>query len=180
MREPKGPIVARFRSNLRPVNRIKHVIDIQIAVPVNTQLVNVVANAVDTPSLGTPIEVAIGSTINGIFLTVEGITTESATGKTPNFYMFVAKDPGSNLTFPNGNAVGANDNKRFIIHQEMVMLQGSAGDDGVPRNIFKGVVVIPKGYRRMGPGDQIVVALFIPSTGVAVSSCMQVHYKEFR
>ncbi len=172
--------MARFRSSIRPVNRIKHVVDQQTAVPVGTQIIQVLANTVDTPSVGTAIEVAVGSTINGIFLTLEMVATESNTGKTPNFYMFVAKDPGSNLTFPNGNMIGTNDNKRYVIHQEMVMVQGSAGDDGVPRNVFKGVIVIPKGYRRMGPQDQIVVGLFIPSTGIAVNACLQCHYKEFR
>ncbi len=134
----------------------------------------------DNPTLGTPIECAIGSTINSIFITVEGVGQEAGAGKTPNFYFFIAKNPGSNLTFPNGNAVGANDNKRFVIHQEMVMLQALASDEGVPRNIFKGVIKIPKVYRRQGPGDQLIAAFFIPSTGVSVTSCLQCHYKEFR
>ncbi len=174
-------MVARFRSSLRPVNRIKHVVDIQQAVPVGTNFLNVVVNTVDGPTLGTTIEVETGSHVNGLFCSIEAIATESASGKTPNFYIYFYKNPGSNISnFPDANAVGPNDNKRFIFHQEMVMIQGSAGDDGVPRNVFKGVVVIPKIYRRMAPGDQIGIAYFVPATGIALVACAQVHYKEFR
>ncbi len=174
-------MVARFRSSLRPINRIKHVIDQQISVPINVNLLNVIVNTVDAPTLGTAIEVQTGSTVNNIFCTIEAVATESNTGKTPNFYIYFYKNPGSNIaTFPNANAVGVSDNKRFIFHQEMVMVQGSAGDDGVPRNVFKGVIKIPKIYRRMAPGDQIGIAYFVPSTGIALTVCLQAHYKEFR
>ncbi len=173
-------MVARFRRALSPIHRIKHVVDIQQALPVNTQLPVTIAVSDDTPTLGNVAECLTGSTINGIFATVEVVGTESATGKTPNVYIFFAKNVGNNLTFANGNMIGSDDNKRFVIHQEMVMLQGSAGDDGVPRNVFKGVIVIPKGYRRNGPGDQWKMYMFTPSTGIALNICAQFHYKEFR
>ncbi len=173
-------MVARFRSSLRPIHRIKHVVDIQTAVPVNTALPQVLINTVDAPTLGSPIEVQTGCSVNGIFVTVEGVLDGSASGKTPNFYLIFYKNPGANLTLPNGNAVGPDDNKRYVFHQEMVMMQGNSTDDGVPRNLFKGVLAIPRGFRRMANSDQIVVQLFIPSTGVAANVCIQCHYKEFR
>ncbi len=173
--------MARRFSSLHPVNRIKHVVDQQISVPVNVNLLNVIVNTVDNPGLGTAIEVETGSTVNNIFCTIEAIATETSTGKTPNFYIYFYKNPGSNIsTFPNANNVGINDNKRFIFHQEMVMIQGNASDDGVPRNVFKGVIKVPKVYRRNAPGDQIGIAYFVPSTGVALQVCLQAHYKEFR
>ncbi len=135
----------------------------------------------DAPTLANTIEVETGSTVNNIFVSIEAVATESNTGKTPNFYIYFYKNPGSNIgSFPNGNVVGSNDNKRFIFHQEMVMIQGSAGDDGVPRNVFKGVIKIPKIYRRNAPGDQIGIAYFVPATGIALVVCAQAHYKEFR
>ncbi len=152
--------------------------DIQQAVPVNANLNVVIAQAVENPSLANSHECAFGSKINGIYITAECVASETSTTATPNFYWYMAKNPGGNLTLPNGNAVGVDDNKRFVIHQEMVMI--NALDGGNPRNIFKGVIVIPKGYRRMGPNDQIKVYFFIPSTGVAVNMCIQAHYKEFR
>ncbi len=171
--------MARY-SSLHPVHRIKHVVDAQIAVPVNTAIENVIALVKDAPSLANTNEVETGAKINGFFITVEAITTESATAKTPNFYLAIWKNPGNNITMANGNAIGSSDSKNLVIHQEMVMLQGSASDDGVPRNIFKGVVVVPKGMRRCAPNDRWQIQYFIPSTGVATVTCLQVHYKEFR
>ncbi len=171
-------MVARFRASMRPINRVKHVIDYQTAVPVNVQIEQILALVVNNPALANVTECDVGSTINSIFFTTECVASETSTTATPNLYLMVVKNPGGNLVFPNGNAVGANDNKRFVIHQEMIMLNPT--DGGNPRNIFKGVVKIPKGYRRMAPNDKISVILFIPSTGVAVNACTQAHYKEFQ
>ncbi len=163
---------------MRPIHRIKHVVDFQTAVPANTQIDQVIVSASDTPDLGSQAEVETGATVNSIYITTEVVASETSTTDTPNFYWIMFKNPGNNLTMPNGNAVGTNDNKRYVIHQEMVMLQPV--DGGVPRNVFKGVISIPRGFRRMGPGDRIEVQLFIPSTGTAVNACTQAHYKEFR
>ncbi len=164
------------RSNLRlrPINRIKHVIDAQGGVVSPTQgVVNLVA-ATDTPVLANTNEVETGSTVNGIYLKVEVSSNDSTA--LANFYIMIVKNPGGNLTFPNANAVGANDNKRYVIHQEMVMLQRLV--DGNPRTVFNGVIAIPRGYRRMGPGD--FLQLFMHAPGNNVDFCVQCHYKEFR
>ncbi len=153
-------------------------VDIQTAIPINTKIVNTLAVAVDAPTLPNRPDVETGSTINGIFLTVEAVASESSTTATPNIYMMVMKNPGGNLTFPNGNVVGSDDNKKYVIHQEMVMI--NAIDGGVPRNIFKGVIVIPKHMRRFAPNDVLQMQIFVPSTGVALNVCAQCHYKEFR
>ncbi len=150
----------------------------QTALPVGTALPQVLAKSVNDPAFTSTTEVAIGSKINGFFLTVEGVASESSTTATPNTYVIIYKNPGNNLSFPNGNVVGADENKRFVIHQEMVMI--NAVDGGSPRNLFKGVIVIPRGMRRMGPKDQWICQLFTPSTGVAMNVCLQSHYKEFR
>ncbi len=90
--------------------------------------------------------------------------------------MFVAKNPGGNLTFPKPNVVGSDDNKKYIIHQEMVMLEQTIG--GNPRTLFNSVIVIPRGYRRMAINDNIFVSVYAP--GVNINLCVQCHYKEFR
>ncbi len=170
--------MARFRASMRPINRIKHVVDFQTAVPLNTKIEQVLVAAKDNPVLGIQNDVAIGCTINGIYITTEVVASETSTTATPNLYWILFKNPGNNLTLPNGNAVGTSDNKKFVIHQEMIMLNPL--DGGNPRNVFKGVIKIPKGYRRFGPEDRLNIQLFIPSTGVAVNACTQAHYKEFR
>ncbi len=170
-------IVARFNS-MRPINRIKHVVDTQTAVPLNTKIAGNIVSAQDSPVLGSPVQVLTGSTVNGIFMTVEVVCDDTSTTATPNFYLIWYKNPGGNLTFPNGNAVGSDDNKKYVIHQEMVMLNPQ--DGGNPRNVFKGVIKIPKHLKRFGPNDTLQLQAFIPSTGVKVNMCWQAHYKEFR
>ncbi len=130
--------------------------------------------AVDAPVLANTFEVQTGSTINGIYLHVEIVATSSAA--LPNVYMAITKNPGFNLTFPNANVIGSNDNKKYVIHQSMVMLQKQTGSN--PRVLFDGVIVIPRGYKRFGPADRLQILLFSP--GVTFDFCYQAHYKEFR
>ncbi len=166
------------RYSIRPVHRIKHVVDIQQALPVNTLIpVNIVV-ANDNPVLGSSTQVETGSLVNSFFITVEVVASETSTTATPNIYVYWNKNPGGNLTMPNGNAVGTDDNKKYVIHQEMEMINPL--DGGNPRNLFKGVIKIPKHLRRFGPNDKLQMHMFIPSTGVAVNICAQAHYKEFR
>ncbi len=115
-----------------------------------------------------------GSTINGIYLKLEAYAKSSAA--LANFYMIILKNPGNNIVVPAANAVGVDDNKRFVIHQEMVMFQKQDGSN--PRTVFNGVIVIPKGYRRFAPNDRIQIGVLSP--GVTTDFCFQCHYKEFR
>ncbi len=163
----------RSRIGLRPINRIKHVIDKQDATTANTQYVLQLATANDDPVIANTAEVLTGSTINGIFLSVQ-VNWESGAGL-PNIYLFVAKNPGGNLTLPDANIVGTSDNKRYVIHQEMLMLTN--GDDQ-DRTLFKGVIALPRGYRRFGPNDLLTLQIFTP--GIASNVFIQSHYKEFR
>ncbi len=164
------------RMALRPINRIKHVVDAQGNVDTVQSVVDLV-NTVDSPVLVTPNEVVIGAKINGIYLKVEASHT-SGTGL-PNFYMYIMKNPGANLNNPQANAVGTSDEKKFIIHQEMVMLSGDAGN-GLPRVVFNGVIAIPKGYRRFGPKDKLQFVCRTGTTNLDADFCIQCHYKEFR
>ncbi len=166
----------RFRSMaLRPVHRIKHVIDAQGAAVSPTQAFVTLVDTKDAPVLASTDEVETGSKVNGIYLRVE-VVNVGVTGVLANAYLMVVKNVGGNLVFPNANVVGSNDNKRFVLHQEMLMLQQI--HDSNPRTLFNGVVVLPRGYRRMGPNDQILVAIFSP--GIDLNFCVQAHYKEFR
>lgn len=164
----------RSGNNIRPVHRIKHVIDSQFATALGVQVNVDLATSVDAPILANVQEVETGSTINGIYLKVEAVATSSAA--LANFYIMIVKNPGSNLTFPNANVVGSDDNKRYVIHQEMVMFQQVTNSN--PRTVFNGVIVIPKGYRRMAINDQLI--LFVISPGISTFTCVQCHYKEFR
>ncbi len=165
----------RFNRSIRPVNRIKHVVDSQFATALNTAVDTILVNAVESSTLAATAFVEQGATVNGIFLSVQAVNT-GTTDVLANAYMMVFKNPGGNLTFPNPNTVGSSDNKKYVIHQEMVMLQ--MVDNSNPRTLFKGVIVIPKHLRRMAIADTLIMRVFAP--GVETNWCMQCHYKEFR
>ncbi len=163
--------------SLRPVNRIKHVIDTNgtLTVP-GTQLNHPVVSATDTPTLADTDGVQTGSKVYGIYLKVEVACLTFEAAGISNVYLTVMKNPGGNIVIPAGNLVGGNDNKRFVIHQEMVMLQNATL--GNPRILFNGVIKIPKGFSRFGPNDQLYVTIVSPI--VDIMFCLQCHYKEFR
>ncbi len=164
----------RFNRGIRPVHRIKHVIDQQGGATIGAAFTVNLAESLDAPVLANVTEVETGSTINGIFLKVECNATSSAA--LANAYLMVMKNPGGNLTFPNANVVGSDDNKKYVIHQEMVMFQQQTNSN--PRTLFAGVIVIPRGYRRMAINDKLQLQIFSP--GVTLNLCIQCHYKEFR
>ncbi len=169
-------MVPRFRSNnyLRPIQRIKHVVDSQQSGVAGTAINLNLIIASDTPDLAATSEVQTGATVHGIFLIVEAYAKSSAA--LANCYLIIFKNQGGNSAIPTANAVGANDNKRFVIHQEMVMFQKQT--DSNPRTVFKGVIKIPRGYKRFGPNDVLSAHVLCP--GVTFDVCFQCHYKEFR
>ncbi len=160
---------------LRPVHRIKHVVDLQAATAAGTAVDQVLILAVDAPVLANTNEVETGAKVNGIYLRVEVVNT-GTTGVLANAYLAVFKSPGGSIAISNPNVIGADKDKRYVIHQEMVMLQMI--DNSNPRTLFNGVIAIPRGYRRFGPSDVLIARVFSP--GVELNLCIQCHYKEFR
>ncbi len=163
---------------VRPIQRIKHVVDSSATVGAGTDHPFVLAKAVDAPVLANRTECITGSKINGFYIRVEVASNEAIDlGAIPNAYLMVSKNPGANLTLPSPNAVGVSDNKRFVIHQEMTMIENK-GQGSNARTLFNGVVVVPKGMRRMGPNDIWNCTCLVPALNSAL--CLQSHYKEFR
>ncbi len=162
--------------SIRPVHRIKHVVDFNSNLTAGSQLAIPLVTAVDAPILANAEEVETGAKVNGIYLKVEVAGNEATASEIPNVYMIVWKNAGNNLTAPVPNNVGPNDNKRYVIHQEMIMLENKIG--GNPRVLFNGVIVIPRGFRRFGPNDRLLLELLAPA--VTITECIQCHYKEFR
>ncbi len=162
---------------LHPVNRIKHVIDGSATLAKATALTLNLIKAVDAPVIGNTAEVQTGSKVNGIYLRVEVASNETeVVGAIPNVYLAVMKRPSNSPVAPAINAVGASVNKKFIIHQEMLMIENSKG--GNTKTIFNGVIKIPKVYLRNGPDDRLNLIILSPSIDIVV--CFQCHYKEFR
>ncbi len=173
--------MVRFRRNrgmaLRPVQRIKHVVDAQATVALSVVLPTIIMVATDAPTLALTKSIQTGAKVYGVYLRVEVASNDAqVAGAIPNVYMIVAKNPGGNLTLPAPNAVGPSDNKRFVIHQEMVMIQNVVSSN--PRTLFNGVIAIPRGYSRFGPNDELTVNILSPQIDISV--CIQAHFKEFR
>jgi len=163
---------------LRPINRIKHVVDSSGTLSAGTAGGTTVALATDTPTLAATSSVETGCKINGFYIRSEVASNEAISlGAIPNVYFILWKNPGGNITDPVPNAIGSNDNKRFVVHQEMTMIENK-GQGSNSRTVFNGVIAVPKGMRRMGPNDQWQILVLCPALDTA--QCIQVHYKEFR
>jgi len=171
----------RYRSQMamRPIQRIKHVVDAEGVVD-ETPIVSVdLINTVDAPVITGTNQVITGSTVHGIYLRVEAVA--SGGSARPNLFMCIFKNPGVNLgalTF-DPRAIGANDNKRFVIHQEMVMLSEPTAN--IPRTVFNGVIKIPKGLKRFGPSDRLTMNIVMGTNSLIDADwCLECHFKEFR
>jgi len=169
-----------FRRNkglsLRPVNRIKHVVDVQGALPLNVVVTTDLINTTDTPTLANTDAVETGSKVNAIYLKIEVVRTQATSGVLTNAYMAVFKNPGNSITMNAPNIIGGDKDKKYSIHQEMIMTEQQG--NGNPRIMFNGVIVIPRHYQRFGPEDKLQVHLLSP--GRTMNFCLQCHYKEFR
>ena len=176
----------RFQSSLRPINSLKHIIETNGSVSAGTKSTNdiVVADANPDPEVS-PTKVTIGSKVNAIYLRVEVIGRISA-GGVDNIYMVVFKNPGGDIVLGDLDSLGINRNRKWVIHQEMIMLTPIATDlasaFGFPRTFFKGVIVIPPKMRRFGIDDKLQVVLQHRGGEATQTTefCLECIYKEFR
>jgi len=167
---------------LRPITSIKHVVDTNGGITGAIQSITDVMRAIDNPDyLTNPNDINTGAVMKWIFLNVQ-IIQKVAAGGVDNIYLAVYKNVGNNTALlANGDAIGASDRKRFVIHQEMVMtgnvLTAAAA---VPKTLFKGVLRIPKSLQRFGLEDRLQV-IISHRTGEASQQsnfCLQCIYKE--
>ncbi len=151
--------------------------DAQGGIVAGTQTVVNIVDALDAPVLANTDEVETGSRVNALFLNV--VVAATGTAALANVYMMLYKNPGNNIAVaqvPNANTVGSSDFKKQVFHQEMNMTEKNT--TAIPRTLFKGVIRIPKLYRRQAINDKIIIALFSP--GVNFDFCFECIYKEYR
>ncbi len=166
--------MTRF-TRMRPVKSLKHIVDKQGGLTVGALQAENLVNAVDAPlTASNPDQVEVGSTVNSIFLNVQ--VSATSTAALANVYMYILKNPGNNLALANPNAIGVSDIRKFVIHQEMTMTEKNT--TAIPRTLFKGVIKLPRGYRRFGVNDRLQVVLLSP--GVTYDYCVQCIYKEYQ
>lgn len=168
--------------SLRPVNSQKHVVDVTTVVLGTAQSITDLIAAVDNPVSSQSNQVPTTSIVNSIYLRVEAITTTTVTSGRPSLYFYVIKNPGNELVLPNPDEVGVKDVRKFIIHQEMIMMSANSADN-FPRTVFKGVIKIPQRYHRFGFNDKLqLVAAWSQGVDAAAAAdfCLQSIYKDLR
>ncbi len=166
----------RRSSSLQPVNSIKHIIDSEGALSganaSNTPIASAVTSLATTFN---PVEVRVGSKINAFFISLFVI---GATGAplTQSINWFIWKEhEGQALSAPSPGATGISKVRNQIIHEE----KGLAGSgDGTPM-AFKGVIVVPRGMRRMREGDIWNIRLNSLDATVDATFCIKAIYKSF-
>ncbi len=162
---------------MRPVNRIKHVVDTSAAIASGAVFAFDFIVTVDAPVLANTSNVETGSKINGVYMKVLIASNEATVAAAiPNVYMLVMKSPATNVATITPNVVGADDSKKFVIHQEMSMFENRIS--GIPTVLFNGVIKFPRPYIRNGPNDKWRLVILSPQ--IDITFCAQFHYKEFR
>ncbi len=176
---------ASFRqfARLHPVESLKHVVDANGAIVGATPATVDVINTVDSPVASNSNQCKKMSTVSAIYLRVEVIGKTSATG-IDNVYMLVFKNPGNLLTAPSVDNVGTSDRRKYVIHQEMLMLtpQNVGENRSFPRTLFNGVIKVPRGYKRNGVEDrlQVIIGHRTGEVPQLTEWCIQCIYKEFQ
>ncbi len=168
--------MARFRSK-SPINSIKHIIDAEGDLA-STGATSVTTIAVAVPNVDTSVfksgDIRVGATINAFFLSIFAIgATGAGIGAPINWILMKLHEQ---QTSANPGQTGTSARRNQIIHEEKG-LAGSA--DGTPM-AFKGVVVIPKGMRRMREGDSWVISQALSANATSDANfCVKAIYKSF-
>ncbi len=166
----------RFRrSSMQPVNSIKHIIDTSGGLT-SANSVNEIAKGVPAqdPVNFAPNEVIFGSKINAFFLSIFVIGDSSAALSGPIDWYLIKKEAGQTSVLTPGNT-GTSNFRNQIIHEEKGI---SGSGDGTPM-VFKGVIVIPRGMRRMREGSLWQIVLKCNGADTC-NFCIKAIYKSFR
>ncbi len=172
-----------FRQSLRPINSRKNIVETSgITGAVTNAVLDNIIQGVDQADLASVDEVTTGSKVNGFFMSCFFIAEGGeVASEVPLVDWYIIKDPGGTFgtTFdathlPTPGATGSHINKRYIIHTEKGLAGGgNASTAGLPM-IFKGVIIIPKGMRRVAIEDRW---RFVARTNFATKFCCQFIYK---
>ncbi len=138
----------------------------------------------DTYTLADVNGVPTGATVNGFYFSFFAIAEGGeVASEVPLVDWYLIKNPGGafGTTFdatnlPTPGATGSHANKRHIIHTEKGLAGGGdASTAGVPM-IFKGVIRIPRGMRRIAQGDLLQLCV---RANFNTKVCAQAIYKHY-
>ncbi len=169
----------RRSMHLRPIQSVKHIVDLQGGVVGATKTENTLVVGVDNPAVANVTEVQKGARVSALYLNVQVIVTANTALK--NIYMMLYKNPANLITpgnVPDANVQDTVAFKKFVFHTEMRM--GSDTNDSIPITLFNGVIRIPKQYQNQRLNDTINLQLFSPGSGNNWDFCIQCIYKEYQ
>jgi len=167
----------RGRRMSAPITSVKHVVDAegQLLATGAPSTVDILTATTVRSTVFQPAEVTFGSKVNAFFLSIFiiGATGAPIVG---SVNWFIIKTHDGQTTIPTPGNTGISSLRNQIFHEE----KGLAGSgDGTPM-AFKGVVMLPRGMRRIREGDKVSVSLALnaASTGDA-TFCVKAIYKSF-
>ncbi len=152
---------------------MKHHVDRTVPVT-TTNVVKIIAKAVNAPSNTVDTDCHHGSSIKAIWISLDlcGLGT---TGTLMNTIVYLFKNPGANLTAPGGFSIGTSNEKKFVVRTWSAMTMRN--QDGNTPYHWEGWVKIPRNYQRMGTDDTWELIFGADSsTGHGFINCI---YKEY-
>ncbi len=161
----------------RPINSIKHVVDVEGGLVAATDSTSTFVNAVDGPQTPfDPVDVPFGGYVRSFYLSIFIIgATGAPIDGSINWYIAKQRSGQGAADFPTPSATGTSEVRNQIIHEEKGL---SGSGDGTPM-VFKGVIVIPKSMQRIRAGDAMFLRLRINGT-IDATFCIKIIYKEYR
>ncbi len=142
----------------------------------STQVEEIFAKAVTSPSPTVASDVSHGCIIKAIYVIVD-VCGLGGTGVLNIADFYICKNPGNNLTLPNPGSVGTSNEKKFVFKQWRFMIMRNQ-DGNMPFH-WEGWLPIPKRYQRMGTDDTFTFVINCTS-GVTGHYSTQYIYKWYR
>ncbi len=142
--------------------------------PTNTKVT--IAKAVTAPSPTVSNDVSHGCIIKNLWISFD-VCGLGGTGVLNNANIFLAKNPGANLTMPSAESVGTSNEKKFVFKQWHAMIMRN--QDGNNPYHWEGWIKIPKRYQRMGTDDTLLM-MFNCTTALTGHFSGHIIYKWYR
>ncbi len=178
--------MARFRSSLRPIKSIKHVVETSAILAASTNTIGLnLLTGVDAYTLADVDGVPAGSRVNSVFVSVFVIAEGGeVAAEVPLVDWYFLGDKGgamgsgfTSTTQPTPGATGSHLNKSMILHTEKGLAGGGdASLAGVPM-IFKGVIKIPPKFRRIQNNDLWKINMRANFNSKFCIQCIYKHYE---
>ncbi len=121
-----------------------------------------------------PGDIRVGATINGFYLSIFVIGSTGAPLSGPINWYIAKTGEGQFASLPEPGQTGVSKLRNQIVHEEKGL---SGSGDGTPM-VFKGVIAVPRGMRRMREGDQWQVVIN-GTTGDTNNFCVKSIYKSY-